>query len=147
MKNYNKGEKVSIKRCYEIHINGYITDVCPGEVGTVHWDCGDTVEVYFGDFIMLEVNKEDIEPYISEETEEVTIDGWLTRSASGNIVFSDSSECRRGNRVWYHKEGANVVDLDETGLFPNNLFPSLTWESDPLEVTITIKPKNKQWKQ
>jgi len=76
-----------------------------------------------------------------EETEEVTIDGWLTRSVSGNIVFSDSSECRRGNRVWYHKEGANVVDLDETGLFPNNLFPSLTWDSDPLEVTITIKPK------
>ncbi|ROT19618.1 hypothetical protein EEL53_10265 [Muribaculaceae bacterium Isolate-114 (HZI)] len=78
-----------------------------------------------------------------EEAEEVTIDGWLTRSVSGNIVFSDSSECRKGNRVWYHKEGANVVDLDETGLFPNNLFPSLTWESNPLEVTITIKPKKK----
>lgn len=76
-----------------------------------------------------------------EEAEEVTIDGWLTRSVGGNIVFSDSSECRRGNRVWYHKEGANVVALDEIGLFPNNLFPSLTWESDPLEVTVTIKAK------
>ena len=78
-----------------------------------------------------------------EDVEEVTIDGWLTRSVSGNIVFSDSSECRRGHRVWYHKEGANVVDLDETGLFPNNLFPSLTWNSEPLEITITIKPKKK----
>ena len=79
-----------------------------------------------------------------EDVEEVTIDGWLTRSVGGSLTFSDSPECRRGHRVWYHKEGTNVVDLDETGLFPNNLFPDLTWESEPLEVTITIKPKKKQ---
>ena len=71
----------------------------------------------------------------------VIIDRWLTRSKCGNLIASDSPECRRGNQVWYYKEGANVVDLDETGLFPNNLFPSITWESDPLEVTIIIKLK------
>ena len=137
MKNYNKGEKVSIKRCYEVHINGYITDVCPGEVGTVHWDCGDTVEVYFGDFIMLEVNKEDIEPYISEETEEVTIDGWVARDVDGNI-YAYRNKSTREDDVW--------IDDDAPGSFLLSItsFPSLTWESGPLEVTITIKPKKKQ---
>lgn len=78
-----------------------------------------------------------------EESEEVTINRWLTRSKCGNLIASDSPECKRGHCVWYYKEGSNVIDLDETGLFNNNIFPSLTWESDPLEVSITIKPKKK----
>lgn len=78
-----------------------------------------------------------------EEAEEVTINRWLTRSKCGSLIASDSPECKRGHCVWYHKEGSNVIDLDETGLFDNNIFPSLTWESEPLEVTITIKPKKK----
>ena len=77
------------------------------------------------------------------EAEEVTINRWLTRSKCGSLIASDSPECKRGHCVWYHKEGSNVIDLDETGLFDNNIFPDLTWESDPLEVTITIKPKKK----
>ena len=136
MKNYNKGEKVSIKRCYEVHINGYITDVCPGEVGTVHWDCGDTVEVYFGDFIMLEVNKEDIEPCISEEPEEVIIDGWVARDEYGDIYVYKNKPTREDD-VWTDDDASCSFLLSITS------FPSLTWESDPLEVTITIKPKKK----
>lgn len=123
MKNYNKGEKVSIKRCYEVHINGYITDVCPGEVGTVHWDCGDTVEVYFGDYIMLEVNKEDIEPCISEETEEVT-----------NVDLKDAltGVMKDGNSIsWYGTE-RQLIDLVIRHF--NRKYPDS-------EVTITIKPK------
>lgn len=76
-----------------------------------------------------------------KEAEEVTITRWLTRSKLGSLIASDSPECKRGHCVWYHKEGSNVIDLDETGLFDNNIFPSLTWESDPLEVTVIIKPK------
>jgi len=125
MKNYNKGEKVSIKRCYEIHINGYITDVCPGEVGTVHWDCGDTVEVYFGDYIMLEVNKEDIEPCISEETDEVT-----------NVDLKDAltGVMKDGNSIsWYGTE-RQLIDLVIRHF--NRKYPDS-------EVIITIKPKKK----
>ena len=136
MKNYNKGEKVSIKRCYEVHINGYITDVCPGEVGSVHLDCGDTVEVYFGDFIMLEVNKEDIEPCISEETEEVTIDGWVARDKSGDLFIYARKPERDFIKSYWEGETSDITP-------DNGLFPDITWESDPLEVTVTIKPKKK----
>ena len=142
MKNYNEGEKVSIKRCYEVHINGYITDVCPGEVGTVHWDCGDTVEVYFGDYIMLEVNKEDIEPYISEDAEEVTIDGWVARDdedliGESGLYLYPVKPVRKGH--WFALP--EDVERNAAMRLDVGLFPSLTWESDPLEVTITIKPK------
>ena len=50
-----------------------------------------------------------------EESEEVTIDGWVARGRDGDIY----------------------VYWDE----PITSFPSLAWESEPLEVTITIKPK------
>ena len=73
-------------------------------------------------------------------SEEESIEGWLTRSKNGNLIFSDSSECKRGHCVWYHKEGANVVDLSNTGLFDNNIFPSVTWETDPFKIKIIIIP-------
>lgn len=71
---------------------------------------------------------------------EVTIEGWVTRSKNGKIVFSDSPECKRGKCVWYHKEGSNIVTLSETGLFDEDILPSITWGSDPKRVKITITP-------
>ncbi len=137
MKNYNKGEKVSIKRCYEVHINGYITDVCPGEVGSVHLDCGDTVEVYFGDFIILEVNKEDIEPCISEEAEEVTIDGWVARNKDNSLYLFKAEP-------WYNSPRGYWDDhLMSIGCFsiPSESFPHITFDNSPIEITLTLKPK------
>jgi len=76
----------------------------------------------------------------SEQTEtKVTINGWVTRSKNGTIItFSDSPECKRGHCVWYYKEESEVVDLTQTGLFDNDLFPSVTWESEPQKVKIEI---------
>lgn len=75
-----------------------------------------------------------------DNPEEVTIEGWVTRSKNEKIVFSDSPECKRGSCVWYHKEGSNIVTLSETGLFDEDILPSVTWETEPLKVRLTLTP-------
>lgn len=75
-----------------------------------------------------------------EETEEVTIDGWMARNKDGQI-YGYWHEPIREDDVWIDDYTPILISP------PQASFPSLTWESDPLEVTITIKPKNKQWKQ
>ncbi len=74
-----------------------------------------------------------------EEAEEVTIDGWVARDENGTLWIC-SEEPQRYSDWW-------IIDTDEEYTkkeLPSYLFPSVTWESDPLEVTITIKPKKKQ---
>ena len=77
-----------------------------------------------------------------ESVEEVTIDGWVARDSNGTLWIC-SEEPQRYSDWW-------IIDTNEEYTkkeLPSYLFPSLTWESDPLEVTITIKPTNRQWKQ
>lgn len=74
-----------------------------------------------------------------EESEEATIDGWVARDSNGTLWIC-SEEPQRYSDWW-------IIDTDEEYTkkeLPPYLFPSLTWESDPIEVTITIKPKKKQ---
>ena len=74
-----------------------------------------------------------------EETEEVTIDGWMARDSNGTLWIC-SEEPQRYSDWW-------IIDTDEEYTkkeLSSYLFPSLTWQSDPLEVTLTIKPKKKQ---
>lgn len=68
-----------------------------------------------------------------EEAEEVTIDGWVARDKDGEI-YLHRSKPKRAINLWYN-------ELPETVALPRTSFPSLAWESEPLEVTITIKPK------
>ena len=75
-----------------------------------------------------------------EKTEEVTIDGWVARNKDGQI-YGYWHEPIREDDVWIDDYTPILISP------PQASFPSLTWESEPLEVTITIKPKNKQWKQ
>ncbi len=73
-----------------------------------------------------------------EEAEEVTIDGWMARDSNGTLWIC-SEEPQRYSDWW-------IIDTDEEYTkkeLPSYLFPSLTWQSDPLEVTLTIKPKKK----
>lgn len=73
-----------------------------------------------------------------EEAEEVTIDGWVARDSNGTLWIC-SEEPQRYSDWW-------IIDTDEEYTkkeLPSYLFPSLTWKSDPLEVTVTIKPKKK----
>ena len=70
---------------------------------------------------------------------EATISGWVVRTKRGELIFSDPPPCGKSNVIWHYREGTDVRQLLE--LFGNDIFPSLTWESDPIEVEITIKPK------
>lgn len=71
--------------------------------------------------------------------ETVVLEGWLTRSTSEELILSDSPECKRGGCVWYHKEGSNVISMSELGLFSNDIFPSVTWQSEPKKVRLIIE--------
>ncbi len=70
-----------------------------------------------------------------EKSEEVTIDVWVARDEDGEIFFYRDKPIR-DKSFWYDffSEGSYF------GL-PRDFFPDVTWESDPLEVTITLKPK------
>lgn len=73
-----------------------------------------------------------------DKSEEVTVNGWVARDSNGTLWIC-SEEPQRYSDWW-------IIDTDEEYTkkeLPPYLFPSLTWESDPLEVTITIKPKKK----
>ncbi len=78
---------------------------------------------------------------LNDNTESVSVERWITRSAINNqLILSDSPECRKGNRVWYYKEGSDVLALSETGLFGDDILPSVSVHDDkPKHVRITIE--------
>lgn len=74
-----------------------------------------------------------------EEAEEVTIDGWVARDEDGKAYLHSIRPERgfdddRNVGIWGNCVGHQMIAL-------KRIFPSLTWKSDPIEVTITIKPK------
>lgn len=116
--------------------NGLVVDV---RVYMLNSGLGDSRTLYMDNYRGITYYEDELE-FLSDTSEEVTIEGWVTRSKNGKIVFSDSPECKRGSCVWYHKEGSNIVTLSDTGLFDEGILPSVTWESEPLKVKITITP-------
>ena len=76
---------------------------------------------------------------LSEPEEEVTIWGFITRDQDGVLSLfcnSDKPHVDEGDNYWSSYFGSEITLQKE-------LFPSVTWESEPLECTITIKPKKK----
>lgn len=74
----------------------------------------------------------------AEQTESAVISGWVARDNNGTLWIC-SEEPQRYSDWW-------IIDTDEDYTkkeLPSYLFPSLTWESEPLEVDITIKAKKK----
>ena len=69
-----------------------------------------------------------------EEPEEVIIDGWVARDKSGDLFIYARKPERDFIKSYWEGETSDITP-------DNGLFPDITWESDPLEVTITIKPK------
>ena len=75
----------------------------------------------------------------AEQTESAVIQGWVARNNEpchgyDLHLFTSKPIRRQIMGDWY---GYGETKLD------TKLFPSLTWESEPLEVTLTIKPKIK----
>ncbi len=72
-----------------------------------------------------------------EEAEEVTIDGWVARDEDNSLYLFKAEP-------WYNSPREYWDDhLMSIGCFsmPSELFPHITFDNSPLEVTITIKPK------
>lgn len=73
---------------------------------------------------------------LSEPEEEVTIEGWVARDEDGCLNLFNGEPERIADCVW-------GIYLGDLGLgLPKEYFPDLKW-SDPIKVTITIKPKKK----
>lgn len=77
---------------------------------------------------------------------EATISGWIVRDKQ-NIT---SILAHRGSKLYLCQEKPKRIDSmgiwdkdSEYYRIPDDLFPNITFESDPLEVKITIKSKKK----
>lgn len=80
---------------------------------------------------------------LSEPEEEVTIEGYIARDEDGALSlfpikpfrdYADINDVCRG--FWDSITDYSII-------IPKGRFPHLAWSDEPLEVTITIKPKKK----
>lgn len=62
---------------------------------------------------------------------EATISGWVCRDKDGTLCLYYKKPMR-GKEEWF-----GIYDRQ----LPEDSFPSLTWQDEPIEVEITIKPK------
>lgn len=67
--------------------------------------------------------------------------GWVARDSerASNSLHFHRNEVVRGKFYWENKSPDRPIG--ESLLLPNDLFPSLTWQDEPIEVEITIKSK------
>ena len=78
-------------------------------------------------------------------TKEVTITGWIARDQCRGDVSNLYVGTNKPKRVAGQYDGFGVwVDFHEYMALPEELFHEVKWESEPLEVEITIKRKEEQ---
>lgn len=71
-----------------------------------------------------------------EKDADTVIQGWVARDKTGYLVLHYKEPHRTlGGEKWYSAQSQKSL--------PRESFPDLTWESDPIEVEITIKRKKK----
>ena len=84
---------------------------------------------------------------LSEPEEEVTIEGWIARDSqegqdgigAGEIYLYPCKPIRK--EKWFAIP--NDIEYNAAIRLDKSLFPSITFQNSPLEVTFTIKPKKK----
>lgn len=75
-----------------------------------------------------------------DKSEEVTVNGWVARNKDNSLYIFKAEP-------WYNSPRGYWDDrLTSIGCFSLSpeLFPQITFDNSPMEVTITIKPKKKQ---
>ena len=73
--------------------------------------------------------------FLSEESKEVTIEGWVARDRMHGDLYLYSNRPRRAEKGGYWIYGP------ESGTaLPIALFPEVTWDTEPKRVKITITP-------
>lgn len=86
----------------------------------------------------------DTEPYQVSEldsnlgVDDIVIQGWVARDEEVGNIWLFKNEPTRNTDLSYGFWDGNNDDFIE---LPTDLFPDLTWESEPLEVEIIIKRK------
>lgn len=73
------------------------------------------------------------------EQDAYTITGWVARNDKDGMLYWYSDKPTRGDGFW-NSIDEQVFDVQLLYL-PDAAFPSLHWEDEPIEVTLTIKRK------
>ncbi len=83
-------------------------------------------------------NKQQLDINIDSPQPTATIEGWVARDGD-NLLYFYYTPCRaRGKSShWTSMAVGSPFQL------PSNIFPDLTWQDEPIEVEITIKPKER----
>lgn len=73
--------------------------------------------------------------------DEATLKGWVARDSqrASNALMFHRNEVKRSKFYWDNKDPYRPIG--ESLILPNNLFPDITWETDPKQVEITIRIK------
>lgn len=109
-----------------------------GEIVDVEYDDDDLYGV-LGRRQYLYANEFDILSDSEEKDADTVIQGWVCRDEDGSLhLFTEIPTREFSNarkEYWWYSKSSSKID--------SNLFPDLTWESDPEPVEIIIK-KNKK---
>ena len=74
--------------------------------------------------------------------ETYTVPGWVARDSSSALYFHPNKPRRKSYDYGIEDEDASFWDSGINKLFiGDGAFPSLTWNDEPIEVTLTIKRK------
>lgn len=73
-----------------------------------------------------------------EKDADTVIQGWLVRDKDGtlNLFYGSDKPIKRGQDEYWSVVAGAVFEY-----LPREMFPDLTWESDPIEVELIIKRK------
>ena len=74
-----------------------------------------------------------------KDVDETVIRGWVARDENGDLVCCAGSKPYKEENIPFWK--VNFRNFIEC--IPNDLFPDLTWNDDPIEVELIIKRKKK----
>lgn len=80
-----------------------------------------------------------LKKYGAVEDVDTVIQGWVARDKNGDLVCCVGSKPYKEENIPFWK--VNFRNFFEC--IPNDLFPDLTWDDDPIEVELIIKRKKK----
>lgn len=83
------------------------------------------------DGIVAMYSKDVLDFDLNPPQSEATISGWVCRDEDGTLCLYYTKPMR-GEKEWFGNYDRQL---------PEDSFPSLTWQDEPIEVEIEIKPK------
>lgn len=74
-----------------------------------------------------------------KDAEEAVISGWVARDEDGTLTlfYGSDKPSKKDNDDYWSAVFGNTLEY-----LPQEMFPALTWDSDPIEVELRIKRKD-----